>query len=342
MKLLTFAVPCYNSADYMDHCIQSLLDVGSSDEVEILIVDDGSTKDNTAEKADEWQDAHPDIIRAIHQPNGGHGAAVNTGLANASGLYYKVVDSDDWLDRAAAVDMLDHLRELSVGPEPVDMFICNYVYEHVLDGTHRSIGYSHILPRKKVFTWEDIGHFPPSQNLLMHSVIYRTQLLRDCHLQLPEHTFYVDNIFVYVPLPHVERLYYLDVDLYRYFIGREDQSVNESVMVGRIEQQLTVTRAMIDQVHFPEDVHSVKLTNYMVNYMNMMMTICTVFSLLSDRQDRLQLRDEIWLYLRDKNPYLYRRVRRSFLGLAMNLRGEPGRKVEIAGYRAAQRLFKFN
>ena len=78
MKTLTFAVPCYNSADYMDKCIESLLACG--DDVEILIVDDGSTKDDTAEKADEWQARHPDIIKAIHKENGGHGSAVNAGL----------------------------------------------------------------------------------------------------------------------------------------------------------------------------------------------------------------------------------------------------------------------
>ena len=84
-----------------------------------------------------------------------------------------------------------------------------------------------------MFGWEQIGRFRPPQYLLMHSVIYRTQLLRDCGLELPKHTFYVDNIFVYQPLPSVKNIYYLDVDLYRYFIGRSDQSVNEKVMVTR-------------------------------------------------------------------------------------------------------------
>ena len=74
----------------------------------------------------------------------------------------------------------------------------------------------------------------------MHSVIYRRELLRQCGLELPKHTFYVDNIFVYQPLPHVKSIYYLDVNFYRYFIGRDDQSVNESVMIGRIDQQLSL------------------------------------------------------------------------------------------------------
>ena len=99
MKLLSIAVPCYNSAAYMGKCIESLL-VGG-DEVEILIVDDGSTKDDTARIADEYEKNYPGICRAIHQENGGHGEAVNTGLRNASGVYFKVVDSDDHVDADA-------------------------------------------------------------------------------------------------------------------------------------------------------------------------------------------------------------------------------------------------
>ena len=78
MKLLTIAIPCYNSAAYMERCIESLLPGG--EEVEILIVDDGSQKDNTAEIADQYEKNYPGICRAIHQENGGHGEAVNTGL----------------------------------------------------------------------------------------------------------------------------------------------------------------------------------------------------------------------------------------------------------------------
>ena len=99
MKLLTIAIPCYNSAAYMERCIESLLPGG--EEVEILIVDDGSQKDNTAEIADQYEKNYPGICRAIHQENGGHGEAVNTGLRNAQGIFFKVVDSDDWVNGEA-------------------------------------------------------------------------------------------------------------------------------------------------------------------------------------------------------------------------------------------------
>ena len=89
MKILSVAVPCYNSAEYMENCVNSLLKGG--EDIEIIIVNDGSAKDNTAEIADRLASENPTIVKAVHQENGGHGEAVNTGLKNATGLYFKVV-----------------------------------------------------------------------------------------------------------------------------------------------------------------------------------------------------------------------------------------------------------
>ena len=275
MKTISFAVPCYNSAAYMDTCIESILKCG--DDIEILIVNDGSTKDDTAAKADAWQERHPGLIRAIHKENGGHGSAVNMGLANATGRYFKVVDSDDWLDEHAMAEIMVYLRRQAELPHPTDLVIGNYVYEKVHEGARTVMHYRNVFPEGREFGWADVGHFGQSQYLLMHSVIYRTELLRDIDLKLPEHCFYVDNIFVYVPLPHVKTIYYRDVDMYRYFIGREDQSVNENVMMGRIDQQLRVTREMIDAVRLPDDVPEKRLERYMENYLSMMMCICSIF-----------------------------------------------------------------
>ena len=117
-KILTVAIPCYNSEAYMEHCIRSLLPAG--EDIEILIVDDGSTKDRTPQIADEYQEKYPGIIRAIHQENGGHGEAVNAGLRNASGLYYKVIDSDDWADTKALKAIVARLKELEEAGTPVE------------------------------------------------------------------------------------------------------------------------------------------------------------------------------------------------------------------------------
>lgn len=338
-KLITYAIPCYNSAEYMDACIESILACNRPDDIEIIIVDDGSTKDNTLEKAQVWESTNPGVIRAIHQENGGHGAAVMTGVENARGLYFKVVDSDDWLDNDANVAMLDKLASFD---EPIDLMLVNYVYEHTADNTQEVMKYTRMLPVEQLFTWDDCGHFGLTKYILMHSVIYRTQMLRDCGLTLPRHTFYVDNIFVYVPLPECKRIYYMDVDLYRYFIGREDQSVNETVMIGRIDQQLRVTRIMIDSFLLERDVKSSRLRSYMRNYLTMMMVICTVFSMMSDREGKEQMRADIWKYLREHDHETYVKIRRSVMGVGTHLPGKAGDRVLLSAYHIAQKVFKFN
>ena len=340
MKIISFAIPCYNSAEYMDTCIESLLTCG--DDIEIIIVNDGSTKDNTSEKAHEWEARYPGIIRAVDQENGGHGEAVNTGLREAKGLYFKVVDSDDWLDRDAMESVMRYLRVQEERPNPTDMVVANYVYEKVYAGQRSVMHYRNVFPQGREFTWDDIGRFNASQYLLMHAVIYRTALLRDCKLKLPDHCFYVDNIFVYVPLPHVKTLCYLDVDMYRYFIGREDQSVNESIMLSRIDQQLRVTRTMIDAVDNEDAVPQQKLAKYMENYLSMMMCICSVFLRMDKTDETEQKRSEIWEYLKEHRPKTYGKVRRNVLNLSTNLPGEVGRKLGLGGYHLAQKIFKFN
>lgn len=339
MKTITFAVPCYNSAAYMDHCVETLLQCG--DDIEILLVDDGSTKDDTPAIADGWQERHPGIIRAIHQPNKGHGGAVNTGLANATGFYFKVVDSDDWLDAKAMEPLMAYMRTQIKAPVPCDLVIANYVYEKVDEGVQKSMGYANVLPEGYEFGWSDVGTFLPSQYLLMHSVYYRTDMLKKMHLTLPEHTFYVDNIFVYEPLVFVRTMRYFNVDAYRYFIGREDQSVNEKVMMGRMDQQLRVTRQMINNVD-PQAVRDRHLRHYLRNYLSMMMCICSVFlRMRGGEQDDRDLQ-EIWDYLKEKNPSLYRRVRTNVLNLATNLPTDVGGKIGLGGYHIAQKIFKFN
>lgn len=338
MKTVTFAVPCYNSADYMDKCIESLLVCGS--DVEIIIVDDGST-DETADKADEWERRYPDVVRAIHQPNGGHGSAVNTGLAHATGFYYKVVDSDDWLDEHAMQPIMAYLRSQLEAESPTDMVVANYVYEKVYEDKSTTMRYRNVFPVGERFTWEDSHTFNAWRYILMHSVIYRTQLLRDIDLRLPEHCFYVDNIFVYVPLPAVKSIYYLDVDMYRYFIGREGQSVNEEVMMARIDQQIRITKIMINSVDV-EKVEPKRLRKYMENYLAMMMCICSVFLRMRNTEEDDGKLLELWNYLKNHDPGLYRHVRHKVVNMGTNIPTEIGRKLGLHGYHLAQKVFKFN
>ncbi|MGN0436557.1 MAG: glycosyltransferase family 2 protein, partial [Wujia sp.] len=223
-KILTIAIPCYNSQDYMAKCIDSAL-LGGED-VEILIINDGST-DGTAAIADEYAKKYPTIVKAIHQENKGHGGAVNTGMANATGEYFKVVDSDDWLDEEAYAKVLKILIKVVEEDHELDLLLANYIYDKVGRRYKRVMRYKHALPANRIIGWDTCRiHFNKFQYVLMHSVIYRTEILRECGVQLPEHTFYVDNVFLFKPMIHVKKLMYVNADLYHYYIGREGQSVN--------------------------------------------------------------------------------------------------------------------
>ena len=327
MKLLSVAIPCYNSENYMRHAVETLL-VGGED-VEIIIVDDGSS-DRTYEIGLELQEAHPGIVKVVHQENAGHGGAVNTGLKEATGLYFKVVDSDDWVKEEALLEAL-----------ATDMFICNYVYEKVGEKKKRVIHYRNCMPQDCIFTWDDVSHFRTGQFILMHSVIYRTKLLKDCGLELPKHTFYVDNIYVYQPLPQVKTMYYKDLNLYRYFIGREDQSVNENNMMKRIDQQLLVTRTIID-LHDLTKLKCRSLRSYMSKYLMIMMTISSVFLIKIGTEEALQKKDELWQYLENKNKRMYRDISRTVLGTSSKTQSRPGQEVVKFGYEIARKLFQFN
>ncbi|RHP48511.1 glycosyltransferase family 2 protein [Clostridium sp. AF32-12BH] len=339
MKLLSIAIPCYNSEGYMRNCIESLLPGG--EEVEILIVDDGSTKDNTAQIADEYEARYPGICKAIHQENGGHGEAVNAGLRAATGVYFKVVDSDDWVNEEAYKEVLQTLRSFVMGNQTLDMLITNFVYEKQGAKHKRVMQYRTALPKRQLCTWKDVKVFMLGQYILMHSVIYRTQMLKECGLELPKHTFYVDNIFVFQPLPYVKTFYYLDVNFYRYFIGRQDQSVNEQVMIGRIDQQLLVTRLMLGYYHDAK-ITNYKLRHYMVRYLEIMMTICSILAIKSGTDENMEKKKQLWKDLKEQDFALYMRLRWGFLGQSMNLPGKSGRTVSIAGYKISQKFFGFN
>ncbi len=338
MKLLSVAVPCYNSEAYMEHCVETL--VSGGEDVEVIIVNDGS-KDRTEEIAKGLMEKYPSIVKVISQENGGHGEAVNTGLKNATGEYFKVVDSDDWVDEAVLKKILKTLRYMVRENKKLDMLLSNFVYDKQGARHKKVMSYKSAMDSKHITSWDGAIKFKKTQYILMHSVIYRTQMLRDCGLELPKHTFYVDNLYVFKPLPYVKRLCYIDVDFYHYFIGRDDQSVNEKVMISRIDQHIKVAKIMLEE-YSKMEIESGKLDKYMIQYLDMMMCIASVMLILSGTDENLQKKRELWAWLKETYPEIYKKLRYSIMGIAMNLPGKPGRLVSKAAYKVTQKIFGFN
>ncbi|WP_396232251.1 glycosyltransferase [Gleimia sp. 6138-11-ORH1] len=336
--LLSVIVPAYNSEEYLDRCLETLVDY--QHQVEVIVVNDGST-DGTQELAEAWAKRYPQNIRVCKQENKGHGGALNTGIAAATGLYLKVVDSDDWVNREAMETVLAELNDSIARGETLDMLVTNYVYEKQGRDRKAVMRYRNALPVGRTVGWESLGRLRYEQYLMMHAVTFRTQVVRDSGLRILENTFYVDFIYSFVPLPYVKTLRYVDVDLYRYFIGRDDQSVNEKVMITRTDQLQRVNNALVDAMPRKEDLHP-RLFRYMIHYMRINFAALSVFLILAGSKEHLEQRELLWAKVKNERPDIYRSLSRGPLGRGISIPGRIGQHITIVGYRVSTAVLGFN
>ena len=336
MKLLTVTVPCYNSQDYMEKCIKSLLPGGNR--VQIVIIDDGS-KDATSEIADRYAKEYPHIVTTVHQENGGHGAGINQGIEYAEGRYFKVVDSDDWVS-GDYMRFLDTLEQCDKSGG-VDLFVTNYYYEHADGKGNRSICYANALPEHKIFGWPETKPFKLHQLLTIHSCTFRTELLRCYTKRLPHHVFYEDNLMVYQALPYVKKMYYLNADLYRYYIGREGQSVQRDVMTKRYQHQLTVTQKCFEAAHLDE-IKDARQQKYLKHELFMMFGISVLYSRLNKSEEADENLNKMWesCYRFDKKWAEYFQKHTPLRLICIP--GKMGRNLSYTVYTAANKVVRFN
>lgn len=336
MKLLTVTVPCYNSQDYMEKCIDSLLLGGN--QVEIIIIDDGS-KDQTGAIADRYAALYPDIVKVIHQENGGHGEGINQGLKHATGIYFKVVDSDDTLSNDFPL-FLQKLRDCEKSGG-VDLLVTNYFYVHTDGIGDRSINYSSALPVDRIFGWRDTKPFRIHQLLTIHSCTFRTDVMRKWAQPLPKHVFYEDNLMVYQTLPYVQRMYYMNTDLYRYWIGRPDQSVQQSVMSKRYPHQILVTERCFTSYHL-DDVVDSKLKKYMKHELFVMFGISILFTRLNKTAQSDSALEVMWENCRQYDERWTNHFRNRTPLWFICIPGKFGQNFSGVIYRIANKIVRFN
>lgn len=214
-KILTILVPAYNVERFIKKNINSMLEVKNQNELEVLVVDDGST-DSTGKIADAYAKKYPHCIRVIHQPNKGHGGAINTGIREAEGIYFKVVDGDDWVNGEA---LEEYIEVLKVNHE--DLIFTDYTEFYEDTGETKLFTLS--LPAGKTLLPQDMRC---DEFILMHYYTVRTEVLRQIPRQIDENCYYVDMEYILYPLPFVKSLRYEKKDIYRYRLGRSGQSVS--------------------------------------------------------------------------------------------------------------------
>ena len=334
--LVTFVVPCYNSASYMRRAVDSLVDLNQP--CEILLINDGSS-DDTSAIAHAYAERHGNV-RAIDQANANWGGAVNHGLELARGRYFKVLDSDDYLEPLALRLVLDVLAKAVAEDDAPDILITNYIYDHLPSKTRRVMRYDKFLPKGRTFGWEEVGKPDVARYLMIHACWYATETLRASDLVLPTGTPYTDSLLLLHPMPYVKRLRYLDVEPYFYAIGREGQSVDVEVIKAHIDQQLAITRRAIDDVDYAAlFAREPRCALLMAGYMECMMSVSTLSLFLIGTREAVAKNNELWQYLKEHNPVLYQHVRRSWVGV-MNRRTRLGRTISAQLFKWGKRHFK--
>ncbi len=333
-KLITFLVPAYNSEVYLHICLDSLLKCDTS-KIEILVVDDGS-KDKTGEIADKYHAEHPDVIRVIHKENGGHGDAINDGVREAKGKYFKIVDSDDWVDESALNKTIKVLEENKSEP---DLYIMNYRYFVGYDNPDKIIAYRTVFNELVLHTLNDAKFIDLQKNLTLHSCMFKLDVIKKSNAPLPRKVSYEDNYFVYAGLCNINTFVYIDCNFYCYLIGRDGQSVSRDVCIRKYKDHLLISKLMNDYF----DLMSIKKTDkrrfgVLYHHIRLVFMIAVIYSRLNKTKEAHEDYKNFVKDLKTKHIKLYRKLRyRSVAGLLM-FPGAFGRFVVKFGIALA-RLF---
>ena len=217
-KLLTITIPVYNTEEYLPKCLDSLIIDEYMDILEVLIVIDGSP-DNSISIAQEYAQKYPSTFIVINKENGGHSSAINKGLELATGKYFKLLDSDDWFDKDSFKVFIEKLQSLDI-----DMVMTDYVVEYVSQNKQELVGLN--ISENTIYSIDQVDITKIPNFLAMHRIAYRTSLFKEVNFKLPEKTFYTDVLYAHLPFFKTNSFIYYKLPLYRYYVGREGQSMN--------------------------------------------------------------------------------------------------------------------
>lgn len=225
-KILSIIVPSYNMEALLPRCLASL-EIGDNEilqKLDVIVVNDGS-KDHTSEIAHEFASRHPDVFRVVDKCNGNYGSCVNAALPLARGLFVRILDADDTYDSDGLCHLIKCLDASEQHDEHIDMFLTPYV---TFNGSGDIIGKVDFewLLQDKTFAAEDLSMI--SRAVAMHAVTYRlSNLMTICYRQT-EGISYTDTEWCFMPVVGIGRWKYIPVSVYRYYVGREGQTVSRS------------------------------------------------------------------------------------------------------------------
>lgn len=241
IPVLTVVIPAYNVENYIGRTIKSLAESKRGCETEVIIVDDGST-DSTGKMAEGFALKYP-YVRVIHQENGGHGAAINTGIREAAGKYFKLLDGDDWVDPEGFSRMIDLLKRAEE-----DLILCDYREVYIKEKKRRRVSYG--FPSGKTLSMDELK---ADYLISMHSHIFKTEILKGLPRGIDVHSFYVDMEYVLYPLPFIQNFRYEKISVYEYRLDRIGQSVSAEGFRKHYKEDAGVLDSLIGYYHEYKD-----------------------------------------------------------------------------------------
>lgn len=259
MKTLSISVAAYNAEKWLGTCLDSFMISEIMEDIEVLIINDGST-DGTAAVAEKYVSQYPGTFILINKENGGHGSTINTGIKAASGKYFKLVDADDWVEKEGLIKLVNKLKTIDA-----DAVLSPYYKVHA-GSMNKEMIYSIKGFNEPVDHVLNIDSIRSEFALSIHGLTYRTTLLQENFTAIDEHCFYVDMEYLVFYFRLVKSIFISDVPVYDYLVGTNEQSVNISNMIKRREQHLRVCKQIINYYHCQENAKIVQnIIDEMIN-----------------------------------------------------------------------------
>lgn len=219
MKILTVSIAAYNVAPYLRQALDSCIIPEIMDELEVLVINDGST-DATPEIAKEYVEKFPQTFCLINKENGGYGSTVNLSIEKAKGKYFKLLDGDDWFDKIGLKSMVMRMREIDV----------DVIVTAKYNGVNAACMKLLPLNIKKNEIELLVSDMKTTELYSMHKIAYKTEILRESRLSLPEHRLYTDAIYRSLPLIYAKTVFFLNEGVYCYRIARKGQSMSRETL----------------------------------------------------------------------------------------------------------------
>ncbi len=238
MKTLTFLVPCYNVEHCVRHCIDSMLVDAILDDIEILLINDGS-KDNTLDILQEYEAKYPETVKVIDKPNGGWGTAINLGIREANGKYLKEVDSDDWVCSENLKSYIDFLKKTTC-----DYIATEYSDFFKADDSHLLHTYQEECYNQTLSISDFWAKYPKAWAFPIHSVTFRTDLLKEMNLTVGDR-YYCDLEYILYPLPYIQTITVLNLPISVYFHGSDEQSTGPAGYKKHYKDYLDLAKRLV-------------------------------------------------------------------------------------------------